>query len=772
MTAADSASLARAYISAGWGLCAIKPSSKVAYGSDWQQRPRRPEHWVSHPDDGMGLIHGLSGTCSLDLDNLEAAHIALAAVGVDLFALLSAPDAVRLIGAPGRGKLLYRTTEMLDRKALQWPDPEELSKKRAVLELRAGSVQDVLPPSIHPDTGEPYRWEGDWTALPELPESLLEIWQHWLEAKREMEAACPWNDTPAMSAGRYDGIVRKRYDEGESVIAAWNQAHDLRSVLQKFGYRRAGPRLISPHSTSGLPGVVILPGSDGRLCYVHHASDPLSDGHSHDVFSVWCQLEHDGNVGKAVRAAAEMLGVSHSQVETNDGAEIAARLVRTRIPGPPEREQAPPEQPTLPVPDSTIPIPALADLEHWLRLRHHGAKRLATTQGTLAFAAMMAARRYVTVTGEPMNVMLGVVDTSTAGLRPLRGALYEAADSAGERAIIRGTKLSSDSTLYRALMRTPRMFWVSDEYGTMVSFAKKQPSGALESALAGLQDTYNGYPLYLDPDTIGAKKDLPLSECTIHAPGVVTLALVSEDQMREITRRAEYGRGAVQQFLFARADSFPDDEAGRSPGASVPVSLIESVKALRTAEQRSLGGLAARATHPPVPARVEHGPGVADALEEIRAALRVRFQDEELLRWRGIAHGAFVTARRLSAALGAWSDPEVPVITADIVRWVGEWVVFHVTRSVEWYDAISSDDGDADLISDIRAVLYAAGSTGISSRDLARRCRAYRRLSLPQREEALEQMIDDQLCGEVVVGRAKRYVDRSYSAPNTEPANA
>ncbi len=771
MTESSTVALAREYIAAGWSLCAIGPRSKKPVGTDWEQRPRTADHWEAHPNEGLGLIHALSGTCTLDVDDLEPAHMALAAVGVDLTALLAAPDAVRLIGAPGRGKLVYRVSAELTRKALNWPDPET-GKNKAVLELRAGSVQDVLPPSIHPETGEPYRWEGDWRALPPLPKELLLVWQHWSEAKRDMEAACPWNDTPALSANRYEGIERRRFDEGESVIAAWNDSADLRAVLQSFGYRKAGPRFISPHSQSGLPGVVILPGSNGRLCFVHHASDPLADGHAHDAFSVWCELEHGGDVRAAVRAAAEMLGISHAQVDTEEGAEIAARLIRPRMPAPPDRPPAPRSDPLPPEPSLTIPIPALADLERWVRLRHHGAKRMATTQGALAFAAAMAARRYVTATGEPMNVTLGVVDTSTAGLRPLRGALYEAADVAGERAIIRGTKLSSDATLYRALLRTPRMFWVSDDYGNMVSFAKKQPSGAIESALGAFHDTYNAYPLYLDPDIVGAKKDLPLSECTIQAPGVVTLALVSEDQMRELTRRAEYGRGAVQQFLFARADAMPDEEAGHSPGSSVPASVVETVKALRTAEQRSLGGLFARATHPPVPAMVVYGPGVADEFELIRSALGDRFKDDELIRWRGIAHGALVTARRLSAALAAWADPEVPVLHADIVRWVGTWVVYHVARSVEWYDAIASDDGDADLMSDIRSVLYAAGPAGVGSRDLARKCRAYRRLSLAQREETMEQMIDDQLCMAVVSGRATRYVDRSYVASVPDPANA
>jgi len=53
-----------------------------------------------------------------------------------------------------------------------------------ILEFRCGTrdgltVQDVLPPSIHPDTGQPYKWggKGNWQAIPVIPASLLAVWQ-------------------------------------------------------------------------------------------------------------------------------------------------------------------------------------------------------------------------------------------------------------------------------------------------------------------------------------------------------------------------------------------------------------------------------------------------------------------------------------------------------------------------------------------------------------------------------------------------------------------
>jgi putative DNA primase/helicase len=68
-----------------------------------------------------------------------------------------------------------------------------MSKKKeiTVLEFRCGTadgltVQDVLPPSMHPDTGMPYRWggKGDCSSIPEIPAALLAAWQQELAARK------------------------------------------------------------------------------------------------------------------------------------------------------------------------------------------------------------------------------------------------------------------------------------------------------------------------------------------------------------------------------------------------------------------------------------------------------------------------------------------------------------------------------------------------------------------------------------------------------------
>jgi hypothetical protein len=171
------------YVRHGWRLCPIEPGSKGPKGPEakgWQHAERAvtdPKRAAALP--GAGLLHAWARTCALDIDRLEDAEGWLAVHGIDLRALLEDDTAVRInSGRPGRAKLLYALPAGVE------PLPT-YQRVRGALEFRCAtadglSVQDVLPPTVHPDTGAPYEWagNGDWRDLPELPLELLALWLH------------------------------------------------------------------------------------------------------------------------------------------------------------------------------------------------------------------------------------------------------------------------------------------------------------------------------------------------------------------------------------------------------------------------------------------------------------------------------------------------------------------------------------------------------------------------------------------------------------------
>jgi hypothetical protein len=170
----------RDYVDAGWRICSIDKGRKAPVYAGWNVKPIAAD--AADGLDGAGLLHALSGTMALDIDDMALARPWLAERGVDIDALLEATDAVRIdSGRPGRAKLLYRMKT--PRRSLR-PAGSGLELRCATADGK--SVQDVLPPSIHPDTKKPYMWRyadelvGDWRTLPPIPAGIAAIWRDLL----------------------------------------------------------------------------------------------------------------------------------------------------------------------------------------------------------------------------------------------------------------------------------------------------------------------------------------------------------------------------------------------------------------------------------------------------------------------------------------------------------------------------------------------------------------------------------------------------------------
>jgi len=108
---------------------------------------------------------------------MDAGRVWLAERDVDLDTLLAADDRVGISsGRAGRAKLVYRISSPM----------RTIKPTGSGIELRCAtadgkSVQDVLPPTVHPLTKKPYVWDlgivGDWRRPPPIPAALLAAWR-------------------------------------------------------------------------------------------------------------------------------------------------------------------------------------------------------------------------------------------------------------------------------------------------------------------------------------------------------------------------------------------------------------------------------------------------------------------------------------------------------------------------------------------------------------------------------------------------------------------
>lgn len=176
------------YLKNGMALVAIPQGQKGPNSVGWN----KPENAITDPTvaaglkENVGLAHAynpLGPTMALDIDDLTLAREWLKARGIILDDYFDADDGVQIkSGKLGRAKFLFRLPSgVKPMRTVQIKDP---ATGNMILEFRCASatgltVQDVLPPSIHPDTGQPYTWggKGDWRNLPIIPKPLLDVWE-------------------------------------------------------------------------------------------------------------------------------------------------------------------------------------------------------------------------------------------------------------------------------------------------------------------------------------------------------------------------------------------------------------------------------------------------------------------------------------------------------------------------------------------------------------------------------------------------------------------
>jgi hypothetical protein len=124
---------------------------------------------ASQPGAGIGVRLGLQRPSGLYLIALDWDDDTLSNAAMSRF-----PSAVCKVGQRGHTAFFVSDFEI---------EPKNYKTNGACrLQILARGQQTVLPPTVHPDTREPYWWLDDWTFgnvkienLPELPLNYLEI---------------------------------------------------------------------------------------------------------------------------------------------------------------------------------------------------------------------------------------------------------------------------------------------------------------------------------------------------------------------------------------------------------------------------------------------------------------------------------------------------------------------------------------------------------------------------------------------------------------------
>jgi len=185
-----SISIVQSFLDNDFKLCVIPYGSKAPIHQGWNLPTGCINSVGDLPNEcNLGLLHSYSKTAALDIDDFTKSATYLLERGINLQSLMDAPDAVKVSsGRENRGKLLYRLDTPLPSKQIN-----------GSFELRCAttdnkSVQDIIF-GKHPN-GNDYIITGDYTKLPQLPDSILQLWNQLLVVKpvEQVEHSLDWEE--------------------------------------------------------------------------------------------------------------------------------------------------------------------------------------------------------------------------------------------------------------------------------------------------------------------------------------------------------------------------------------------------------------------------------------------------------------------------------------------------------------------------------------------------------------------------------------------------
>jgi hypothetical protein len=724
----------------GWSLVTIPAGSKAPRGMGWQ-RPEQAistpeaaqEYWTANPDHNIGLLHSASGTVALDIDNVEWTRIIFDGLGLDYDALMS--SAPRIVGRKDRGKALFRAPRNLDlsRRAISWPKKDGKGSE-VVFELRGGAVQDVLPPSIHPDTGNPYTWAGAdiWDGLPELPAPILTIWKEWDRFRPQMFDLCPWKPAPEFAPPRKPRPPSDR----ASVIDGFNAANDIHAALTKYGYKRCGGanRYLSPNSTSKLAGVVVF---DDDRAYSHHASDPFDSAHTFDAFDLYAQYEHGGDVSKAVKAAGEFLGITRDEIPEYDaeaiahGAKVAAQIM------PRKADKS----------DHLLSVPGvLQDAVNWFNTTAVSHQPQFAVVYALALGCTVMGRRWRTDANNYSNCYFVCIGQTGSGKEYVRKALAKTLAECGLERLIGPSGYTAGSSVLSALIDKPTHVMVMDEFGQKLKQASARHNTNAQSTLTALMEVFgmqDGIMLPQGYSKAGLTKDQSerLDRCVKH-PSLTVVGLSTVNDFAEAITFGDVASGFLNRFMIVETDhALPKQRVTR------PLPFSERLKDwcrdCASAHDPDGGLIAATDGHdtPPAPVVVDFAPDAIKLLDQITDQIHSYRINNASAALSDMKSRSREIAMRLALVVARSCGEEK--ISAASLQWAHDFVTHYTDRTIRLMEKSMSVNDFHDACNRTIGAIEKSGLKGVTERDLMRQVPKLRGMKPREREDVFRALITD-----------------------------
>lgn len=746
-------SSARYYIEQlGWGLCRFPSASKGPTQTGWNQ-PRlvidTPEKSAQITEESnIGLVHQASRTCALDIDNVEYARIMFAEFGIDLDAVLRTGLQITS-GRPNRAKAIFSIPSyLLGAKMfkINWPDRDDQSNLVCVAEFRIGAVQDVLPPSIHPDTGRPYEWiNAPWdngNEVPELPFEIAQIIKHKDDFKGQLRDACPWSKSLPASVKP----SRCADQKAGNIISQFNEAHDLAEMLQAYGYKKKGNRFLAPDSSTRIPGVTIF--EDGSHFFSHHGSCPFGDGKRHDAFDIFQQMECGGNFQMAMDKAKNLLGLNEPVISDQQIRTLVESARKNTRPAPAKTNERP-QQKIIPVPEDLLTIPGvLGQAVGWINHTSRKPQPMFAVQAALAFGSVVLGRRYKTDHDNWPSLYFLNLGKSGSGKEHAKHCIEKMLHAAGLSDLVGFSRYSSEPGIISGLLAKPAHISIIDEFGKMLESAAGQSNYLARDVLKSLLEIWGRCGGVMQPSsysTAGLSDEQAKSmlERKIENPALTLLGMTTPEPFYEAVGSKSVRDGFLNRFLVFHSPIGRQKSRLIPSPPDAPQSVIDWAKNMRDMTRH--GDIAEHTETAKTPAKVWTVPFSEPCYELLNEIEDACIERQESLEHCGLSEMWGRTGEiTMKLALIVARSCESETIECPHLEWAWKYAAFLQNAMVEDLKGRISDSPFAAAKLEIMRHLRDAGSSGLTHREMSKKCHKYAAANPKLQDDLLASLVRDE----------------------------
>jgi hypothetical protein len=432
----------------------------------------------------------------------------------------------------------------------------------------------VLPPTIHPDTKQPYRWLTSETLedvapddLPALPADI---------AERITAALTPlgYHSEPAPHAvnGDADSPYRQLNDQALANLAAWVPALNLYRCRPARGGYEAVP-LWRP-STTGRPtekrhlNLKIVPAGI-RDFGADEGYTPI------DLVMAACSCDCD----TAFRFLVERLGfgveVDVSGLVPDQGPEPASLRAEPDLP--PAEPKPAPAPPCDDLEPFTHPPGLVGDIIDWITATSRRPNRVLALGAAITVVGTLIGRRVAGPTNSATHLYAVSIARSGAGKQHVLDAALQLMHAAKADSHIGPSRFHSGSAVFRALETMPVMLAVQDEIGGVLRAVTNRKAssfdrqtGEILRALWGTSFQTVVAPAWATRDTVRL----------VRCPAVSILGLSTPDEFVAALQGESIDNGLLNRFLALPSTVRASEVDPASDPMAVPASLSHGLNRL------------------------------------------------------------------------------------------------------------------------------------------------------------------------------------------------